>query len=67
MRRIKASWGYSFIIGFLILLLTAATLSAINLKTLAEAVANVAFFSLAIGVMLQIIGKNPEGDHAVHG
>jgi hypothetical protein len=59
-RGVKANWGFPFIVGFLLLLLSAAVLLATGLSSAAELMANAAYLALAVGVMLEIacLGKN---------
>jgi hypothetical protein len=56
----KENWGYPFIAGFIILLFTAAVFLAVGLAFTAEIAAYCAYFSLATGVIFQLIffGRN---------
>lgn len=60
LRLSKDNWGFPLIVGFLALLFTAATLLSLGLAEIADNVAVCAYFSLATGVVLQLIyfGKN---------
>jgi cell shape-determining protein MreD len=67
---IKENWGVPFIIGFLMLLLSAAVLLAAGYISTAEMTANVAYFTLAAGVFLELIclGKNRQkGEKVLNG
>jgi hypothetical protein len=69
-RYVKGNWGYPFIAGFIVLLFTAAVLLAVDWTSVAEFTATCAYFSLAIGVILQLVrlGKNRAENGAVfHG
>jgi hypothetical protein len=48
------NWGFPFIAGFLILLFSSAILLAASMDY-AEQIANFAYFSLVVGVVLQLI------------
>ncbi len=55
---VKNDWGFPFIVGFIVLLIVAAAfLSAGSVwsVSLAETLANFAYFALAAGVVLQIV------------
>jgi hypothetical protein len=52
------NWGFPFILGFLVLLITSAVLLAagpVDFASVADLTAIFAYFSLLIGVILQII------------
>jgi hypothetical protein len=69
-RRIQENWGFPFIIGFLMLLLSAAVLLTAGYTSTAEMTANVAYFTLAAGVFLELIclGKNRQkGEKVLNG
>jgi hypothetical protein len=51
----KANPGTPFILGFMILLLSAAALLAISRPNDADNVANYAFYSLVLGIAIQVI------------
>ena len=55
----RENWGFPFIAGFLLLLFSSAILLAASIDY-AETIANFAYFSLVIGVVLQLVclGKN---------
>ena len=50
---VKNNWGAPFVIGFILLLVVAAALLGTGLSVPAEVVGAFAYFSLAIGVILQ--------------
>jgi hypothetical protein len=50
------NWGFPFIVGFLVFLFSSAILLAADMSYLAEPIANIAYFSLVVGVVLQLIG-----------
>jgi hypothetical protein len=50
----RENWGFPFIAGFLLLLFSSAILLAAGMDY-AEQLANFAYFSLAAGVVLQLI------------
>jgi hypothetical protein len=54
-RYVRDDWGVPFIAGFIVLLLVAAILLSAGWATMAELVADVAYFALVAGVILQII------------
>jgi hypothetical protein len=58
----RENWGFPFVAGFLFLLFSSAILLAANMASYAEQLATVAYFTLAIGVVLQIVcfSKNRE-------
>ena len=49
------NWGGPFVLGFMGLLIAAVVLLIWGLPWLAEAVGNVAYFSLVAGVVLQLV------------
>jgi hypothetical protein len=53
-RYVKGNWGYPFIAGFIVLLSASAVLLAAG-TTWAESMAKLVYFSLVIGVALQLI------------
>jgi len=53
----KANPGTPFILAFMILLLSAATLLSIGRPNDADNVANYAFYSLVLGIAIQVIVK----------
>ena len=59
-RYVNGNWGFPFVAGFILLLFAAAVLLAVGRESVAELTANVAYFTLVIGVVLQIVcfGKN---------
>ena len=61
------NWGFPFISIFLILLITSAVLVAADLAFVADIPATIAYFSLLVGVILQIIcfSKNRKNGKAV--
>ncbi len=63
-RYLKRNWGLPFIACFILLLLSAAILLAAGLAPAAEAVANVAYFALAAGVLIELlcIGRHKHKD-----
>lgn len=56
------NWGAPFILGFMGLLVTAVALLIAGLPWMAEAVGNVAYFSLVAGVVLQLVCFWRRGD-----
>jgi hypothetical protein len=56
------NWGFPFIAGFLLFLFSSAILLAVGLANLAEQIADFAYFSIVVGVVLQLIcfSKNIE-------
>jgi hypothetical protein len=61
------NWGFPLISIFLVLLTASAVLVATGLASVADTAANVAYFSLIAGVILQIIcfSKNKKNSGAV--
>jgi hypothetical protein len=51
----RRNWGIPFIIGFILLLIISAVELSLNLMEDSDAVAAYAFYSLVIGIFLQII------------
>jgi heme/copper-type cytochrome/quinol oxidase subunit 4 len=51
----KANWGSPFIVGFIVLLLSAATLLSLGSSYWAEQIAVYAYIALVIGVVLQLV------------
>ena len=52
---VKENWGSPFIVSFIILLLSAATLLSLGVSYWAEQIAIYAYYVLVIGVLLQIV------------
>jgi hypothetical protein len=52
---VKGNWGYPFIAGFMVLLFLGAVFLASGLGYLAEPIADVAYFALVAGAVLQLI------------
>jgi hypothetical protein len=52
---IRENWGAPFILGFMGSLLVAVVLLILGFPWMAEAVGNVAYFSLVAGVVLQLV------------
>ena len=63
-RYLRENPGASFIIGFQILLLVCAGLLILGNSVWAEGLAVVAYFSLVIGVVLQLISFMRHGEEA---
>ena len=51
---VKGNWGSPFIVGFMLLLLTAAVSLSVGLSSLADAIAVYAYYALVVGVVLQL-------------
>lgn len=51
---VRENWGSPFIVGFILLLLTAAVLLSVGSSYWAEEVAVYAYYSLVAGVVLQL-------------
>jgi len=51
----RENWGFPFIAGFLLFLFSSAFLLTAGFVNLAEQIANFAYFSLVLGVVLQLI------------
>ena len=52
---LKENWGAPFIIAFMAMLLTAAGYLTVGLENIANDIAMYAYYSLVIGVVLQLI------------
>ena len=52
---VKENWGSPFIVGFILLLLTAAFCLSANLSSSAGVIAEYAYFALVVGVALQLV------------
>jgi hypothetical protein len=52
----RENLGFPFIAGFLVFLFSSAILLAADMSYLAEPIANIAYFSLVVGVVPQLIG-----------
>lgn len=52
---VKENWGSPFIVGFILLLLTAAFCLSANLFSSAGIIAEYAYFALVVGVALQLV------------
>jgi hypothetical protein len=52
---VKENWGSPFIVGFIFLLLSAATLLSLGISYWAEQIAIYAYYALVVGVALQIV------------
>ena len=61
-RYLKDNLGASFVIGFQVLLLVCAGLLILGNSVWAEGVAVVAYFSLVIGVVLQLVSFLRHGE-----
>lgn len=55
-QRLRSDWGAYFIIGFIGILLIAIAYYILGFVQLAESIANYAYYSLVIGVVLEILG-----------
>jgi hypothetical protein len=65
---VMENWGFPFIVGFMLFLIIAAISLSAGLSSLAEVIADYAYFVLALGVILQFTGflKNrKKGSEAV--
>ena len=51
---VKENWGSPFVVGFIFLLLSVAVLLSVGSSYLAEEVAVYAYYSLVVGVVLQL-------------
>jgi hypothetical protein len=62
----RENWGFPFIAGFLLFLFSSAIFLAAGVANLAEQIANFAYFSLVVGVVLQLVcfskNRNKNGD-----
>ena len=54
-RYFRENWGAPFIIGFMLLLMVAATSLSMGLANLADEVAISAYYALVVGVVLQLV------------
>lgn len=52
---LRANWGVPFVLGFIVLLVVAAVCLASGLEWLSNEVAVYAFYSLVVGVVLQLV------------
>lgn len=52
---VRENWGAPFIMGFILLLIIAATSLSIGLVTLADEIAVYAYYALVVGVVGQLI------------
>lgn len=52
---VRENWGSPFVVGFIFLLLSAATLLSLGISYWAEQIAVYAYYGLIIGVVLQIV------------
>jgi len=52
---IKENWGSPFIVGFMLLLLTAAVSLSIGFSFFTNSIATYAFYALIAGVVLQLV------------
>jgi hypothetical protein len=61
-KTVKENWGFPFITGFIMLLITAALFLTVGWASLAESIANFAYYSLVAGVLLELVcfNKNRE-------
>jgi hypothetical protein len=64
---VRENWGAPFVFAFMGLLVVAAALLILGLPWSAEAVGNVAYFSLVFGVVLQLLCFRRRGDKDVGG
>ena len=64
---VRANWGAPFVLAFMGLLMVAAALLILGLPWTAEAVGNVAYFSLVAGVVLQLLCFRRRGGKHVGG
>lgn len=51
---VRENWGAPFIVGFMLLLMIAATSLSVGLTTLADEVAVYAYYALVVGVIGQL-------------
>jgi len=58
----KEYWGAPFIIVFIVLLMIAAVVLAFGLGFLADRLAEIAFYFLVVGVVLQLVMMIREGE-----
>ena len=52
---VKKSWGSPFIVGFILLLVSAAVFLSEGLSSLADGIAVYAYYALIVGVILQLV------------
>lgn len=52
---VRENWGSPFVVSFIFLLFSAAVLLSLNISYLAEQIAVYAYYSLVIGVALQLV------------
>jgi hypothetical protein len=52
---VRENWGAPFIVGFMLLLMIAATSLSVGLTTLADEVAVYAYYALVVGVIGQLV------------
>lgn len=52
---VRRGWGYPFIAAFLVILLVSAVIVAAGAPYQAEGIANLGYFSLVVGVVLELI------------
>ena len=52
---VKENWGSPFVVGFIFLLLSVAVLLSVGSSYWAEEVAVYAYYSLVVGVILQLV------------
>ena len=52
---VKENWGSPFTVGFMLLLLSAAVSLSAALSSLADATAVYAYYTLVVGVVLQLV------------
>ena len=52
---VKENWGAPFVLGFMALLIVAAVSLVMGLNLLANVVAVVSYYSLVVGVVLQLV------------
>lgn len=52
---VKENWGSPFIVGFILLLVSAAVFLSAGLSYLADAIAVYAYYALVAGVFLQLV------------
>jgi len=52
---VKENWGSPFIVGFMLLLVSAAVSLSEGLSSLADGIAVYAFYALIVGVILQLV------------
>lgn len=51
---VKENWGSPFIVGFMLLLISAAVSLSAGLSSLADAIAVYVYYALVVGVVLQL-------------